>query len=53
MTDNSILKNIINAKLKNTYTENKSIDQLREETRTAGALTPLPENTKFIRTSNI
>ena len=53
MTDNLILKNIIDAKLKNPYTENKSIDQLREETRTAGALTPLPENTKFIRTSNI
>jgi len=49
MTDNSILKKIIDAKLKNPYTENKSIDQLREETRTAGALTPLPENTKFKR----
>ena len=49
MTDNSILKKIIDRKLKNPYTENKSIDQLREETRTAGALTPLPENTKFKR----
>jgi acetyl esterase/lipase len=49
MTDNSILKKIIDTKRKNPYTENKSIDQLREETRTAGALTPLPENTKFKR----
>ena len=49
MTDNLILKNIVDTKRKNPYTENKSIDQLREETRTAGALTPLPENTKFKR----
>ena len=49
MTDNSILKNIIDAKLKNPYTENKTINQLREETATASTLIPLPENTKFKR----
>ncbi len=49
MTDNLILKNIIDAKRKNPYTEDKTIDQLREETRTASALIPLPENTKFKR----
>ena len=49
MTDNLILKNIIDAKRKNLYTENKTINQLREETRTAGALIPLPDNTKFER----
>lgn len=49
MTDNLILKNIIDAKRKNPYTENKTINQLREETGTAGALIPLPENTKFER----
>ena len=49
MTDNSILKKIIDAKLKNPYTENKTINQLREETKTAGALIPLPDNTKFER----
>ena len=49
MTDNLILKNIIDSKLKNPYTENKTINQLREETRTAGSLIPLPDNTKFKR----
>ena len=49
MTDNSILKKIIDEKLKNPYTENKTINQLREETGTAGTLIPLPENTKFKR----
>ena len=49
MTDNLILKDIIAAKRKNPYTENKTIDQLREETETAGALIPLPDNTKFKR----
>jgi monoterpene epsilon-lactone hydrolase len=49
MTDNLILKNIIAAKRKNPYTENKTIDQLRKETGTAGALIPLPDNTKFKR----
>ena len=49
MTDNSILKKIIDEKLKNPYTENKTINQLREETKTAGALIPLPDNTKFER----
>ena len=44
-----ILKNIIAAKRKNLYTESKTIDQLREETLTAGALIPLPDNTKFKR----
>ena len=49
MTDNSILKKIIDAKLKNPYTENKTINQLREENGTASTLIPLPENTKFKR----
>ena len=49
MTDNLILKDIIDAKRKNPYTENKTIDQLRKETGTAGALIPLPDNTKFKR----
>jgi acetyl esterase/lipase len=49
MTDNLILKDIIAAKRKNPYTENKTIHQLREETGTAGALIPLPDNTKFKR----
>ena len=49
MTDNLILKNIIAAKRKNPYKENKTIDQLRKETGTAGALIPLPDNTKFKR----
>ena len=44
MTDNLILKNIIAAKRNNPYTENKTIDQLRKETGTAGALIPLPHN---------
>ena len=47
MTDNLVLKDIIDAKRKNPYTENKTINQLREETRIAGSLIPLPENTKF------
>lgn len=49
MSDNSILKKIIDEKLKNPYTENKTINQLREETATASTLIPLPENTKFKR----
>ena len=49
MTDNLILKNIMNAKRINPYTENKTIDQLREETKIAGGLIPLPDNTKFER----
>ena len=49
MTDNLVLKDIIDAKRKNPYTENKTINQLREETRIAGSLIPLPENTKFER----
>ena len=46
MTDKNILKEIIAAKRKNPYTENKSIKQLREETEEAGSKIPLPENTK-------
>ena len=49
MTDNLILKKIISAKRNNPYTENKTIDQLRKETETAGALIPLPNNIKFKR----
>ena len=51
MTENLILKNIIHAKLKNPYTENKTIDQLRKETEEAGNKIPLPKNTKFKRVS--
>ena len=51
MTENLILKNIIHAKLKNPYTENKTIDQLRKETEDAGNKVPLPKNTKFKRVS--
>jgi len=51
MTDNLTLKNIIEAKLKNPYTENKTIDQLRKETEDAGNKIPLPKRTKFKRVS--
>ena len=51
MTDNLTLKNIIDAKLKNPYIENKTIDQLRKETEEAGNKIPLPKNTKFKRVS--
>lgn len=51
MTDNLTLKNIIDAKLKNRYTANKTIDQLRKETKDAGNIIPLPKNTKFKRVS--
>ena len=46
MDNKKILKNIIDAK-KKTYSENKTINQLREETETAGSLIPLPENIKY------
>ena len=49
MTNNLVLKKIIDAKRKNPYTENKTINKLREETETASALIPLPKNTKFNR----
>ena len=47
MDNKEVLKNIIEAKRKNPYTENKTIDQLRKETETAGSLIPLPENVKY------
>ncbi len=47
MTDNKVLKEIIAAKRKNPYTEDKSIKQLREETEVSGSKIPLPENTKI------
>ena len=46
MKDKNVLKEIIAAKRKNPYTENKSIKQLREETEVSGSKIPLPENTK-------
>jgi len=46
MTDKNVLKEIIAAKRKNPYTENKSIKQLREETEESGSKILLPENTK-------
>ena len=51
MTDNLTLKNIIDAKLKNPYTANKTIDQLRKETEDAAKKIPLPKNTKFKKVS--
>ena len=55
MTDNLTLKNIIDAKLKNPYTANKTIDQLRKETEDAGNIIPLPNHTNFkrVRVGNI
>ena len=47
MNNKKILKNIIDAKRKNPYSENKNIDQLRKETEIAGSLIPLPENVKY------
>ena len=47
MDNKKILKNIIDSKRKNPYSENKTIDQLRKETETAGSLVPLPENIKY------
>ena len=47
MDNKKILKNILDAKRKNPYTENKTINQLRKETETAGTLIPLPENIKY------
>ena len=49
MNRNKVLKNIIKAKRKNPYTENKTIDQLRKETEIAGSLIPLPKNVKYKR----
>ena len=47
MDNKVILHNIIEAKRKNPYRENKTIDQLRKETENAGSLIPLPENVKY------
>ncbi|MCH1559797.1 MAG: alpha/beta hydrolase, partial [Alphaproteobacteria bacterium] len=47
MTENKILQEIIATKRKNPYTENKSIEQLREETEISASRIPLPENTKI------
>ncbi len=47
MDNKEVLKNILEAKRKNPYTENKTIDQLRKETENAGSLIPLPKNTKY------
>ena len=49
MDSKKVLKNIIEAKRKNPYTESKTIDQLRKETETAGSLIPLPRNIKYKR----
>ena len=49
MDSNKVLKNIIEAKRKNPYTENKTVDQLRKETEIAGSLIPLPINIKYKR----
>ena len=47
MTDKNVPKEIIAAKRKNPYTENKSIKQLREETEESVSKIPLPEKTKI------
>ena len=47
MDNKKTLKNIIETKRKNPYTEKKTIFQLRKETETAGSLIPLPKNIKF------
>ena len=44
MDNKEVLKNIIEAKRKNPYTKNKTIDQLRKETETDGFFIPLPKN---------
>ena len=49
MDNKKVLKNIIESKRKNTYTENKTVDQLRKETEIAGSLIPLPKNIKYKR----
>ena len=49
MDRKTVLKSIIEAKRKNPYTENKTIDQLRKETEIAGSLIPLPKNIKYKR----
>ena len=43
MDSKKVLYDIIDAKRKNPYTENKTIDQLRKETEIAGSLIPLPK----------
>ena len=47
MDNKEVLKNIIKTKRKNSYKENKTIEQLRKETEKAGSLIPLPENIKY------
>ena len=47
MDNKNILKDIIETKRKNPYTENKTIDQLRKETENAGSSIPLPKNIKY------
>ena len=49
MNDNLILQDLIKAKRNNPYTKNKTINELRKETETAGTLNPLPDNAKFKR----
>ena len=55
MNQKAILRNIIQMKRKNPYSEKKTVDQLRKETENAGALIPLPTNTKYknIKVGNI
>ena len=46
MTENKVLQEIIATKRQNPYSEDKSIEQLREETEISASRIPLPENTK-------
>ena len=47
MDNKEILHKIIEAKRKNPYKENKTINQLRKETENAGSLIPLPANVRY------
>ncbi len=49
MDRKNILKKIIENKIKNPYTEAKTIRQLRKETEITGSLIPIPKNTKYQR----
>ncbi len=55
MNQKEILRNIIEIKRKNPYSEKKTIDQLRKETENTTALIPLPKSTKYknVKVENI
>jgi len=47
MVMSNALKKILTSKINNPYSENKTIEELRDEHRTSGSLVPLPEGTEF------